>query len=105
MTKQMNEYTLLFRSADAVPLPTAPTVLSDELSQWVKRNGASDDVIRTEAAAGAGVRMVCTDDLARRVADAFGAVASVRMDKENVITLPDPLPKKTRRADAVPQQS
>ena len=104
MTKQMNEYVLLFKSADAVPLPDVPAAaFSDELSQWVRRNGASDDVLRTEAAPTAGVRMVCTDNLARRIADAFGAVASLRMDKENVITFPDPLPKKTRRPDATPQ--
>ncbi len=95
--KQMNQYVLLLKNeAEAMPLPAAGFV--SQLTTWVQQN-ASSDVLRTEETPQpAAVRVICTEDAASRVAQAFaGAVAAVRMDKENVITFPDPIPKKTRR--------
>lgn len=99
MTKQMNQYELLLKSDDASPLPASPAASFNlKLAQWVQDNGAADDFIRTETAVQpALVHVVCTEAIARRIAETFTTIASVRMDKENVITLPDPLPKKTRR--------
>jgi hypothetical protein len=95
--KQMNQYILLLKNdAEASPLPAAGFLT--QLADWVKLNDASADVLRTEASPQAAVSMVCTEDVASRVAKAFaGAVASVRMDRQNVMTFPDPLPRKTRR--------
>ena len=99
MKRQMNEYVLLLNNAaESSPLPDAAAVFNAQLAKWVQDNGASADVIRTEAGAQSAVNMVCTEEIARRVAEAFaGTVASIRMDRENVITLPAPLQKKSRR--------
>jgi hypothetical protein len=103
----MNEYVLLLNNvAESSPLPaaSASVAFNAKVAQWIQDNGATADVIRTEASADASkVSMICTEDVARRVAESFaGAVGSVKMQKENVITIPDPLPKKTRRPGAEP---
>ena len=99
MTKQMNEYVLLLKSDEASPLPAPAAAFNSQLAQWLQDSGAAEDVIRTEpAAVSPKVSVICTESLARRIAEAFSTVASITMGKENVITLPDPLPKKTRRA-------
>lgn len=100
--KQMNQYVLLLNNvAEFAPLPAAPaTVVAGfmpKLTAWAQENSA--DVIRTEAEPQmARISIVCTAEAASRAAQAFAdAVSGVRMDKENVITFPDPLPRKLRR--------
>lgn len=100
MKRQMNEYVLLLNNAaESSPLPEAAAAFNSQLAKWLQDNGASADVLRTETGAqSAAVSMVCTEEIARRVVEAFsGTVASIRMDRENIITIPAPLPKKTRR--------
>lgn len=100
MKKQMNEYVVLFsNAAESSPLPA--TSFSETFSKWAQDKGFASDVLRTEAGP-KGMNVVCTEDIARQVVEAFfGTVASIHMDKENVITIPAPMPKKTRRPGVV----
>ena len=95
MMKQMNEYVVLFNNAvENLPLPA--TSFSDTFAKWAQDKGFASDVLRTETGP-QSMNVVCTEDIARQVVDAFsGTVGSIRMDKENVITIPAPLPKKAR---------
>ena len=88
MKKQMNEYKLQL-NGDAPAFNT-------QMIKWVQEQGASCDLLRSETSEQA-VNVVCTEEIARRVVEAFsGAVAPIRMDRENIITIPAPLQKKTR---------
>jgi hypothetical protein len=96
MKKQMNEYVVLFNNvAESSPLPA--TSFSETFAKWAQDKGFASDVLRTEAGP-QSMNVVCTEDVARQVVETFpGAVASIRMDRENVMTIPAPLAKKTRR--------
>jgi hypothetical protein len=105
MAKQMNEYVVLFRNeaeSSSLPASSPGAAFNAQLAKWVQENHVGADVIRTEAE-GPKVSMICTDDVAHRVVEAFAqSVVAVRMDRENVITIPDPLPKKKRRIETSP---
>jgi hypothetical protein len=91
MTKQMNEYLLLVTAnADA---------FNAQLSQWVSTSGAAADVIRSEPRhEHPAVSIVCTEEIARQVAETFAdRISGTHLHRENVVTLPAPLPKKIRR--------
>jgi hypothetical protein len=98
MTKQMNEYVLLFNNAaESSPLPAGQ--FSERFAKWAEQTGIASDVLRTENKS-EGMTVVCTEEIARRAVEAFsGTVGSIRMDKENVMTIPAPLRKKARRPE------
>jgi hypothetical protein len=99
MKKQMNEYVVLFNNAaESSSLPG--TSFSETFTNWAQGKGFASDVLRTETGP-LGMNVVCTEDIARQVAEAFsGTVGSIRMEKENVITIPAPMQKKTRTPGA-----
>jgi hypothetical protein len=96
MPKQMNEYVLLLNTGDAEPLKD--TAFQSELSSWLTAHEVAADVVRSGPGSAAhSFNLVCTAEVARDVIGAFGAqIAASQMARENVITIPDPLPKKTR---------
>jgi hypothetical protein len=111
MTKRMNEYVLMLNPTAGFALNhgeeyqagAQAEVFRGSLSKWLKDQQAAEDVIRTEAGTTQmrgepAVSIVCTEDIARRVVEAFhGKVANYWMSKENVVTIPAPVAKKARR--------
>lgn len=91
MTKRMNEYIFVLNAnADLFNL---------QLSQWVNTSGAAADVLRFEPRREhPAVSIICTEDIARRVVETFADhISGTHLSRENVVTLPSPLPKKARR--------